>query len=58
MNVELWALKDGFTICRELNLSTVEIEIDAKVVLGSVSDTYNCNLHHAALILDCRTLIS
>ena len=58
MDVELWALKDGLTICRELNLSAVEIEIDAKVVLGWVSDTYNCNLHHAALILDCKTLIS
>lgn len=43
---------------RELNLSAVEIEIDAKVVLMWISDLHNYNLHHATLILHCRTLIS
>ena len=58
METKLWAPKDGLSVCRELNLSAVEIEIDAKVVLGWISDSYNYNLHHATLILDCRTIIS
>ncbi|KAL0006839.1 hypothetical protein SO802_008341, partial [Lithocarpus litseifolius] len=33
-----------------------EIELDAKVVLGWVTEEFNSNLHHASLILDCRTL--
>ncbi|KAL0014620.1 hypothetical protein SO802_001689 [Lithocarpus litseifolius] len=58
MEAELWVSRDGSSVCRELNLSAVEIESDAKVVLGWISNSYNYNLHHATLILDCTTLIS
>ena len=32
----------------------VKIELDAKIVLGWVSEDFNSNLHHTSLIMDCR----
>lgn len=58
VNVELWALREGLLMCRNLNLVAIEIELDAKVVVGWISEEYNSNLQHAAFILICRTLIS
>ena len=31
---------------------------NAKIVINQISETSNCNLHHAPLIMDCRTPIS
>ena len=45
-------------MCIILNLLAVEIEIDARVLLGWVTEEYNGNLHHASLIMDCITLIN
>ena len=33
VEAELWALKDGLSLCISLNLMVLEIEVDAKVVL-------------------------
>ena len=41
-----------------LNLEVVEIELDVKIVFGWVVEEYSSNLHHASLILDCRTLLN
>ena len=57
IDTELWAHRVGLTICKNLNLLVVEIEVDAHVVLGWISDNSNGNLHYASLILDCRILI-
>ena len=32
----------------------VKIELDAKIVLGWVSEDFNSNLHNTSLIMDCR----
>ena len=58
VEAELWALRDGLMLCVNLNLLAVEIEVDARVSLGWVMEEYNYNLHHASLIMDCRTLIN
>ena len=54
LDAELWALSDGLMLCVSLNLLAVEIELDAKIVLGWVFEDFNSNLHHASLIMDCR----
>lgn len=36
---DLWALKDGLTLCNSLNLEAVEIELDAKFIVDLVSST-------------------
>lgn len=58
IKAELWALKDRLSLCINLNLVAVGIEVDAKVVLGWITNDFNTNLHHASLIMDCKTLIS
>ena len=47
VDAELWNLRVGLKLCINLNLLAAEIEIDAYVVLGWVSDTCSNNLHHA-----------
>ena len=47
VDVELWNLRVVLKLCINLNLLAAEIEIDAYVVLGWVSDTCCNNLHHA-----------
>ena len=58
VEAELWALRDGLILYINLNLLAVELELDANVVLGWVSGSFNSNLHHASLIIDYRTLIN
>ena len=57
VDANVWAFRDGLRLCISLNLLAVEIELDAKVVLGWITEEFNSNLHHASLILDCMTLI-
>lgn len=57
-SLKTWALRDGLMLCVNLNLLAVEIEVDAKVVLGWVTEEFNYILHHASLIINCRTLIN
>ena len=56
LDAELWVLSNGLMSCVSLNLLAVEIELDAKIVLGWVSKDFNSNLHYASLIMDCRLL--
>ena len=51
-------LRDGLILYINLNLLAVELELDANVVLGWVSGSFNSNLYHASLIIDYRTLIN
>jgi ribonuclease HI len=54
---ELWALRDGLSLCVQLQLHAVEIELDAQVIIFylSESSTYTGNL--SPLIDDCRELL-
>lgn len=52
--VELWALKDGLWLCISLKLPTVEIGLDAKVVIDLVGkETSNPNSIDA-IVADCE----
>ena len=51
VDAELWNLRLGPKLCINLNLLVAEIEMDAYVVLGWVSDTHSNNLHHACSYL-------
>ena len=50
VDAELQNLRVGLKLCIKLNLLVVEIEIDAYVVLGWVSDTCSNNLHHECVV--------
>ena len=58
VEVELWAFRDGLSLCFSLNIVALEIEVDAKVILDWVLIEHNCNLNHTTLIMDCRALIN
>ena len=45
IDANVWALRVGLRLCISLNLLAVEIEFDAKVVLGWVTKEFNSNLH-------------
>ena len=51
VDAELWNIRVVLKLCINLNLLAAEIEIDAYVVLGWVSDTCCNNLHHACSYL-------
>ena len=44
-------------LCVNLNRLTVEIEVDAKIVFGWVTEEFNYILHHTSLIMDYKTLV-
>ena len=55
---ELWGLRDGLTLCCNLNISSLIVELDAKVVVNIL---HNINYENNVLspILDgCRQLMS
>lgn len=56
VEAELWALRDGLTLCLALNTVAVEIKIDAAVVFDWITNDSTCNLNHSSLIMNCRTL--
>ena len=58
VEAELWTPRNGLMLCISLNLLAFELELDANVVLGWVFGNLNSNLHHASLIMDCRSLIN
>ena len=57
VEAELWALRDGLSLCISLNLMALEIEVDAKVVLEWMTNEHSFNLNHSPLIMDYRILI-
>lgn len=44
VDAERWALKDGLSLCLSVNISAVEIEIDAKVVFEWITNGNRTNL--------------
>lgn len=55
---ELWALKDGLLLAKQLNLLNVNIELDAEFIVHLLSHLNTVNLMLEPLLNDCRTLIN
>ncbi|KAK9998044.1 hypothetical protein SO802_017647 [Lithocarpus litseifolius] len=55
---ELWALRDGLSICLVENFLKVEVEMDAKILVNMLTDSSNVNVAICPLVDDCRHLAS
>ncbi|KAK9987221.1 hypothetical protein SO802_032172 [Lithocarpus litseifolius] len=58
VEAELWALRDGLSLCISINIMALEIEEDVKVILEWMSNEHSCNLNNSPHIMDCRALIN
>lgn len=56
--VELWALRNGLIMCKELQLHAVEVELDACVVSDLMNHNGGSNTVNSSLVADCRLLIA
>ena len=54
---ELWALKEGLSLARQLNLANLNIEIDIVVLIHFLTNPGTINLMLKPLLNDCRNLI-
>ena len=54
---ELWALKDGFTMAKQMGIENISIEMDAKFIVQLVSTPSMINLMLKPLLSECRDLI-
>ena len=54
--VVLWALQDGLNICLSKNFPTVEVELDAKIVINALTNPHLTYLNDSPLMEDCRQL--
>ena len=54
---ELWALREGLTICMEMQLQAVEVELDASTAISLVSSNFSSNGNLSGLVDDCRGLL-
>ena len=60
MAVELWGLREGLVLAKNLNIKNLLIEIDAKDVTGiinSQNETSFITHPYSNLILECRSLL-
>ena len=55
---ELWTLKDGLLLAKQLNFRNINVELDAKFIVHLLSDPNSVNLMLKPLLNDCRTLIN
>ena len=55
---ELWALRDGLTICGDKNFQAIEVEMDAKAFIDILQKTNPTNPIISPLLDDCRQLAS
>ena len=55
---ELWALRDGLSMCVDMQIPALEVELDAKVVADLMNNTTSLNADFAAIVGDCRQLLS
>ena len=54
---ELWALKDGLNVAKQLGIDNICIEMDADFIVHLVSNPSVVNLMLEPLLTDCRNLI-
>ena len=57
LEAELWAIRDGLTLCTELQIQELLIELDAKAVISLVTCNKESFAQYAPLIDDCRNLL-
>ena len=55
---ELWGLRDGLMVCKNMQLNAVNVQIDAMAVVQLLTRSTNNNLSVLPLIDDCKKLIS
>ena len=57
LEAELWAIRDGLTLCTHLQIQDLLIELDAKAVISLVTCNKESFAQYAPLIDDCRNLL-
>ena len=55
---ELWALRDGLSLCVSRNCQAVEVKIDAKAIVDALSNPNYSNLFVSSIMDNCRNLLS
>ena len=55
---ELWWLRDGLTMCSNLNISSLIVELDAKVVVDIFHNANYKNIIVSPILDECRHLMS
>ncbi|KAL4619264.1 hypothetical protein ACB092_06G067700 [Castanea dentata] len=55
---ELWGLREGLLLCNNLNITFLEIELDAKAIVDGLGNPSYVNNIISPLLDDCRLLIS
>ncbi|KAK9998309.1 hypothetical protein SO802_017912 [Lithocarpus litseifolius] len=55
---ELWALRDGLTLCHNMHYPAVDIQTDAKAVVDVINNPSYSNRVALPIVDDCRQLIS
>ena len=55
---ELWAIRDGLSMCVDMQIPALEVELDAKVVADLMNNAISLNADYAAIVADCRQLLS
>ena len=55
---KLWALRDGLIMCLDLQITALEIDLDAKVMDDLMNNVETSSIANASLVADCRHLIS
>lgn len=53
---ELWALRDGLSLCVSQSFRAVDVELDAKSIVDAVSNPEYSNILVSSLMEDCRYL--
>ena len=53
---ELWALRDGLILAKDLNLNSLIVELDAKIVVQLMNND-SANMLMEPLLTDCRTFL-
>ena len=56
--VELWGLREDLQLCCNLNISCLEVEMDAKSIVDVVRNTDYANNIISPILDDCRILIT
>ena len=57
---ELWALRDGLSMCVDMQIPALEVELDAKVVADLMNNTTSLNADYAVyavIVANCRQLL-
>ena len=55
---ELWALRERLNMCLNMQISALEIDLDAKVVADLMCNVETLKNDNAAIMADCRLLLS